>query len=68
MHGFIEVYDENRQSRVLINIAHIETVVEESWGCIIHLALQNPDGNEGNVYHLKEHYESICKKIENAQK
>ena len=67
MKGFIEVLNEDN-NRVLININYIEEVIEEKNNCIIYLNFHSPNSNSFDFEYIKEPYESIKSKIEEAMK
>lgn len=64
MNGFIEIKPAGGGNRRLINIRHIEEVMEcENGSCIIYFACNAPTGIE--TYHIKpsQSYEEIKSKI-----
>lgn len=67
MKGFIEVLNEDN-NRVLININYIEEVIEEKNNCTIYLSFHSLNNNAFNYKYIKESYESIKSKIEEAMK
>lgn len=67
MKGFIEVLNEDN-NRVLININYIEEVIEEKNNCTIYLNFNSPNSNSFDFEYIKEPYESIKSKIEEAMK
>ena len=68
MRGFIEILNRN-DKLVLINVNHIEEVVEyDKDSCNIYLAFNSPNSYEQDYYHIKESYDAIKSKIEEAMR
>lgn len=68
MRGFIQILNCN-DKLVLINVNHIEEVVESNKdSCNIYLAFNSPNSESQDYYCVNESYYSIKSKIEEAMK
>ena len=60
---FIEITDIQSGKKVLVNVNYIETIIEETYGTVINLALQAPDCNEKNSYIVDMPLNEVKKKV-----
>jgi hypothetical protein len=66
MNGFIEIVGSD-QKRRLINVRHIEEVVElDENSCSIYMAFNTPDAYEQDYFKVKKPYSEIVALIEKA--